>query len=840
MDTSQQSSPPSTKIRVEDDRTGVVPVVLERAFLDHLYYSQGKALATATAHDRYMSLAYMVRDRLVRRWIETQKTYHDQDAKKVYYLSAEFLLGRALANNLISLGIYEDCKSVLAQIGVSLADLLEQEPDAGLGNGGLGRLAACFLDSMATLGLPGYGYGIRYQFGIFEQVLRGGAQVEKPEEWLKHGNPWEIVRPERSVRVDFFGRTEHYYDEHGAWRARWVDTQSVVGMPYDTPIAGFGNETVNTLRLWHATASEEFDLEVFNDGDYEQAVADKNQSEVISKVLYPNDKTVLGKELRLKQQYFFVRCALADIVRRHLVRHRTLDNLAAKAAIQLNDTHPAIAVAELMRVLVDEHRMTWERAWDITREVIAYTNHTVLGEALERWSVDLIGRLLPRHLEIIFEINRRFLREVLVRWPGDLARLSRMSLVEEGHEKKVRMANLAIVGAHSVNGVAALHSEILKHDVFRDFHEMMPERFSNKTNGVTPRRWLLHCNPALSAAITRRIGSGWTRELDELESLAPLADDPDLRAEVARIKRDNKLALARHLELKLGLRFDPDALLDMQIKRIHEYKRQLLNVLHVIALYLRLRRDPSALHVPRAFLVGGKAAPGYHMAKLVIRLVNAVSETIAADRSVHGLSIHFVPNYRVSLAERLIPACELSEQISTAGMEASGTGNMKLALNGALTIGTLDGANVEIRERVGADNFFLFGLNADEVERTRREGYSPRRFYESNAELREVIDLVASGFFSLEEPALFRPVIDTLLGADPFRVMADFASYLECQRRVEKAYLDRDGWNRASILNIARMGYFSSDRTIREYASGIWRALPVTVKVPPYVSTDPV
>ncbi len=838
MTTTVDSSSP--RIRVEDDRTGMLPVVLDRAILDHLYYTRGKTLATATAHDLFMSVAYASRDRLVRRWIETQKTYYEQDPKRVYYLSAEFLMGRALANNLISLGIYDSVKQVLAARGVALDDVLESESDAGLGNGGLGRLAACFLDSMAALSLPGYGYGIRYQFGIFEQVIRNGAQVERPEEWLKHGNPWEIRRPERSVHVHFYGRSEHYYDDAGAWRARWVDTQTVVGVPFDTPVAGFGNETVNTLRLWHASASEEFDLSVFNDGDYERAVQDKNESEVISKVLYPNDKTVLGKELRLKQQYFFVRCAIVDILRRHLARNPSLENLGDKVAIQLNDTHPAIAVAELMRVLVDEHRFDWDKAWSVTRATIAYTNHTVLSEALERWSVELIGRLLPRHLEIIYEVNRRFLREVLVRWPNDLARLQRMSLIEEGHEKKVRMANLAIAGSHSINGVAALHSEILKHDVFRDFFEMRPEQFSNKTNGVTPRRWLLQCNPALAKLLTEHVGPGWTRNLDELEKLLPAIEDASFRARFMQIKRDNKVALSNHLGRAIGYSFDPDSLLDMQIKRIHEYKRQQLNILHVIALYLRARKDPSSIKVPRTFLFGGKAAPGYFMAKLIIRLVNAVSDTIAQDRSVHGLSVKFVPNYRVSLAERMIPACDLSEQISTAGMEASGTGNMKLALNGSLTIGTLDGANVEIREAVGPDWFFLFGMTAEQVERTRKDGYDPRHYYETNPELQEVIDLIASGFFSFEERSLFRPLTDNLLSADPFRVMADFGSYLACQRRVEEAWLDRDWWARAAARNTALMGRFSSDRTIRQYAEDIWRVKPVSVSVPPYVSTDPV
>ena len=830
--------PGKVKIRVEDDRTGMDPIVLERAFSDHLQYSQGKILPTATTRDKFMSLAYVVRDRLVRRWIETQSAYHLQDVKKVYYLSAEFLLGRALANNLFALDAYDDIAKVLAPMGISLTDLLEQEPDAGLGNGGLGRLAACFLDSMATLGLPGYGYGIRYQFGIFEQVFRDGNQVEKPEEWLKHGNPWEVVRPERSVRVDFYGRVDSYHDDRGDLQFRWVDTQSVIGLPYDTPIAGYGCFTVNTLRLWQAVASEEFDLTLFNDGDYERAVAEKNTSEVISKVLYPNDKTVLGKELRLKQQYFFVRCSIVDIIRRHLSNHPTLENLADRAAIQLNDTHPAIAIAELMRVLVDEHKFHWDKAWEVTRGCVGYTNHTVLSEALERWSVDLIGRLLPRHLQLIFEINRRFLRDVIITWPNDTARLQRMSIIEEGGEKKVRMANLAIVGAHAVNGVAALHSEILKRDVFRDFAQLYPDRFSNKTNGITPRRWLLQCNPSLSALIAKHVDPTWPIDLDQLNRLVPLADDPAFCKEAMAIKHANKVRWADTCRDRFGVIIDPNSMFDMQIKRIHEYKRQLLNVLHVIALYLRARRDPSAVTVPRTVFFGGKAAPGYQMAKLIIKLANNVADILSADKHVRGLQLFYVPNYRVSLAERMIPACDLSEQISTAGMEASGTGNMKLSLNGALTIGTLDGANIEIRDRVGADNFFLFGLTAEGIDATRTEGYVPSRYYESNPELQEVLDLIASGFFSPDERGLFRPIVDNLLHDDPFRVLADFAAYVECQKRVEEAYLDTDRWSRASVLNIARMGFFSSDRTIREYAEEIWKVKSIDIIVPEYVSTD--
>ena len=819
------------EVLVEDDRTGMDPNTLARAFADHLHFSQGKVFETATPHDRFMSVAFMARDRLVRRWIETQKTYFEKDIKRVYYLSAEFLLGRALSNNLISLGIYDSVKEILGEMGYSLEDVLEQEADAGLGNGGLGRLAACFLDSLATLGMPAYGYGIRYKFGIFEQNIRNGFQVEKPEVWLKYGNPWEIVRPERRVKVEFYGHTEHYTDDNGNLRVRWVDTQGVIGVPYDTPIAGFGRENVNTLRLWHARASEELDLNIFNHGDYEKSVGHKNASEVISKVLYPNDQTPSGRELRLKQQYFFVRCALVDIIRRHLRHYDNFDNLHDRAAVQLNDTHPSIAVAELMRILVDKYQMNWEKAWSITRGTLGYTNHTVMSEALEKWPVELIGRVLPRHLEIIYEINRRFLRDVMIRWPGDMERLSRMSLIEENDDKRVKMANMAIVGSHSVNGVAALHTEILKKDIFKDFYEMFPERFSNKTNGVTPRRWLLQCNPLLSAAITKRIGTGWARDLGQLEKLIPHADSADFRAEFARIKLANKVALSRFLNKSLGLVLDPNSLFDMQIKRMHEYKRQLLNVLHIVALYLRARKDPNAIRVSRTFMFGGKAAPAYHTAKLIIKLINSLSDVVANDRSVKGLAVHFIPNYRVSLAERMIPAADVSEQISTAGMEASGTGNMKLSLNGALTVGTLDGANIEIREAVGAENFFLFGMTTEDVERTKHSGYSPRHYYETNQELREVIDLIASGFFCPENPNLFQPLIDHLMNVDTYRLMGDFAAYVECQKRVEETYLDQDRWLRTAIINVAKMGRFSSDRTIQEYAKEIWGIEPVTVRV---------
>jgi len=825
---------PERVVAVEDDRTSFEPTAVRRAFYDHLRYSQARHLASATPYDRFYALALTVRDRLVYRWSQTQEQYYAKDAKRVYYLSAEFLLGRALANNLMALGLYDTLRQVLDRDGIDLAELLEQEPDAGLGNGGLGRLAACFLDSMATLGIPGYGYGIRYEFGIFQQEIVGGFQIERPDEWLKFGNPWEIQRPEYSVLVNFGGRVVDTVDDHGRFVARWVDTQKVLGVPYDTPIAGFRNDTVNTLRLWQARASAEFDFGLFNDGDYVRAVEDKNNSEVISKVLYPNDANQAGRDLRLKQEYFFVACALSDIVRRHRQSHPSFDDFADKNAAQLNDTHPAIAIAELMRILVDLHRVPWEKAWEIVVATFGYTNHTLLPEALEKWPLAMLERLLPRHAQIILEINRRFLRAVASKFVGDEARIARMSLVEEGSDRKVRMAHLAVVGAHAVNGVAALHTELLKKSVLADFAEMYPERFSNKTNGVTPRRWLLHCNPRLAQAITDAIGDGWTTDLDQLERLAPLAEDQAFADRMRFIKEANKRDLAAFVHDKWELRLDPTSLFDVQIKRLHEYKRQLLNVMHVVRMYLDAKRDPESVAVPRTVLFAAKAAPGYKTAKLVIKLINSVADVVNADPDLGGrLKVKFLPNYSVSLAERIFPASDLSEQISTAGKEASGTGNMKFAMNGALTIGTLDGANIEIRDAVGHDNFFLFGLTADEVA-ARRATYAPREIYESSADLKEVIDTIAGGFFERDDPKLFQPIVDSLLGSDEYMVLADWASYVECQRRVSAAFLRQGEWHKKAILNVAHMGRFSSDRTIREYAESIWRAPSVPVKLKPY------
>jgi starch phosphorylase len=821
-------------IQVEDDRTGMSPRTLKRALLDHLTFTQSKDLHSATLLDVNLALAHTVRDRLVRRWMTTQRTYNERDPKRVYYLSAEFLLGRFLGNNLMNLGVYDLAETGLREYGIELERVLDEERDPGLGNGGLGRLAACFLDSMATLQLPGYGYGIRYEFGIFRQEIADGRQVEHPDDWLAFGSPWEITRPEYAVEVQFGGHVEAGEDERGYF-ARWVDGDRVLGVPFDYPIPGHDNATVNTLRLWGARATRELDLEVFNDGDYRRAVEEKALSESISKVLYPKDETPAGRELRLKQQYFFVACSLRDILRRYKKTHTTFDELPNKIAVQLNDTHPSVAVAELMRLLVDRERLPWERAWELTRRCLAYTNHTLLPEALEKWPVDLFERLLPRHLQIIYEINHRFLRQVHVRWPGDDARKSRLSLIDEGPPRQIRMAHLAVVGCHSVNGVAELHSSLVKRDLFPDFVELWPERFNNKTNGVTPRRWLLGCNRPLAAAIEQRLGTGFHTHLEELEKLSPLASDPELQTELWDIKQKHKHSLARMVSEEVGVQLDPKMLFDVQVKRIHEYKRQLMCALHVIVLYRRLRFQKRDI-LPRAVIIGGKAAPGYARAKKHIRLINDIAAVVNSDAAVAGrLACVFVPNYCVSKAERIIVAADLSEQISTAGKEASGTGNMKFQMNGALTIGTLDGANVEIREQVGPDNFFLFGLTAEEVAATYARGHDPAPLVDACEELRDALALLEEGFFSPDEPALYRDVAEYVRSHDPYLIAADFADYLACQARVESAYRDRPGWMAKVVKNVAHSGRFSSDRTIREYARDIWDVQPVPITVEPYV-----
>jgi starch phosphorylase len=806
------------------------PHALQRSFLAHVQYTRGQGPDRATPWDKFQAIAMAVRDRLAERWVATKRTYRSLDPKRAYYLSAEYLLGRALENNLIATGLLASAREGLRGAGVDLDAIIDLEPDAGLGNGGLGRLAACFLDSMATHGYPGMGYGIRYEFGIFRQDIIGGHQVERADEWLKFGNPWELVRPEKAVPVRFYGSVERGSGRNGTPLSRWVGGKTVLGVPYDMPIAGYGVTTVNTLRLWQARASEEFDLRLFNAGDYERSVVEKNESEVISKVLYPNDQNQAGKELRLRQEYFFVACSLADIVRRYLRRHEDFRAFGDKVAVQLNDTHPAVAIAELMRLLVDEKLVPWDEAWEVTVRTFGYTNHTLLAEALEMWPVSFFERLLPRHLEIIYEINQRFLRQVQIRHPLDNERLKRMSLIEEAAERKVRMAHLAVLGSHSVNGVAELHTELLKRDVLPDFAAFFPERFNNKTNGVTPRRWLLLCNPGLSALVSSRIGDGWVRDLELLRGLELLAADAGFLDELRAVKQANKQRLADHVRDTLWINLDPQAIFDVQVKRLHEYKRQLLNALHVVALWIRARENPAAVVHPRVFLFGAKAAPGYLLAKLVIRLINGIAEVVNADSGRTGIQVVFLPNYRVTLAERIIPAADVSEQISTAGKEASGTGNMKFALNGALTLGTLDGANIEIREAVGPENFFLFGLTTDQVEETLRGGYRPAEVAARDPELKAVLDLIRSGFFSPEDPELFHPLLDALLGEDRYLVLADFRSYADAQTEVARAYAgDPRGWSRKALLNVARVGRFSSDRSIHQYAHDIWGISSVQV-----------
>ncbi|NET30522.1 MAG: glycogen/starch/alpha-glucan phosphorylase [Cyanothece sp. SIO1E1] len=823
------------QIRVENDRTGMSVATLKRAFADHLFYLQGKYESLATLGDYYKALAYTVRDRLLYRWLETIKTYREQDVKTVYYLSAEFLMGRHLGNSLINLDIYEKIRQTVQEAGLDLDALLEQEEDPGLGNGGLGRLAACFLDSLATLEIPAVGYGIRYEFGIFHQIVQNGWQVEVPDNWLRFGNPWEIARPDEAIQINFGGRTEAYKDQQGHYRVRWHPDRIVMAIPYDTPVPGYNTNTVNSLRLWKAEASDEFNFDAFNAGNYDKAVAEKITSETISKVLYPNDNTPQGRELRLAQQYFFVSASLQDIIRNHLLHKRDLHNLHEWAAIQLNDTHPTVGIAELMRLLVDEHNLLWDQAWHITQNTFAYTNHTLMPEALERWPLKMFGNVLPRHLEIIYEINHRFLESVRERYPDDEERVARLSIVGEGAERSVRMAHLACVGSHAINGVAALHTELLKQDTLRDFYDLWPEKFFNKTNGVTPRRWILLSNPKLATLIDQKLGSGWLTNLDQLRRLEAFIDDESFRAQWRQIKQENKRNLAIYILKHHGTQVDVNSLFDIQVKRIHEYKRQLLAVLHIIALYNQIKRDPSLDILPRTFIFGGKAAPGYFMAKLVVKLINAVADVVNSDSDVAGrLKVVFLANFNASLGQQIYPAADLSEQISTAGKEASGTGNMKFAMNGALTIGTLDGANIEIREEAGAENFFLFGLTAEEVYKLKAKGYNPRDYFNNNADLRAVLNRIASGYFPPEDPHLFQPIVDSLLERDEYMLLADYQAYVDCQARVSQAYRDQDNWTRMSILNAVRMAKFSSDRTIWEYCQEIWQVEPVKVELDEY------
>ncbi len=806
---------------------------IKREFLDNLYSMQGKFPGSATPNDYYQALAYTVRNRMLNRWVSTEAAYTEKAARTVAYLSAEFLLGAHLVNNLVNLGILNEVRTAVSELGLDFEMLVHQEEEPGLGNGGLGRLAACFIDSLATLKLPAIGYGIRYEYGIFFQTIVDGAQVEKTDKWLRYGNPWEMQRAEWAVEVKLHGHTEQFTDERGRLRVRWVPGKTVVGVPYDSPILGYRVNTVNTLRLWKAEATESFDFSVFNRGDYVGAVSQKVTSENLSKVLYPNDETEQGKQLRLEQQYFFVSCSLQDMLRTLKVQGLPVERFNEKFTVQLNDTHPSIGVAELMRLLLDDYSMSWEAAWKVTTATFGYTNHTLLPEALEHWPVDMFGRSLPRLLEIIEEINARFLQEVRIIDLGDESRIERLSIISapnENGERFVRMAHLACVGSYAVNGVAALHSELLKQYLLHDFYTLYPARFHNVTNGVTPRRWVVESNPRLTELITATIGDKWICDLEQLQALVPYADDPGFRDQWHAIKRANKqdfAVLAQHL---VGVNIDPDTLYDVQVKRIHEYKRQHLAVLHIIALYHRLKSQQSADIEPRTFIFGGKAAPGYRMAKLIIKLINSVGEVINSDPAVRGLlRIIFVPNFSVTSGEAIYPAADLSEQISTAGKEASGTGNMKFAMNGALTIGTMDGANIEIRAAVGEENFFLFGMHADEVARLLRDNYRPRDVYESNAELRAVIDLIAQGFFSKGDTELFKPLVDSLLESDPYCVLADYGAYSDCQSRVRATWKDQTAWTRMSILNSARSGYFSSDRSIREYNERIWKVAKVDV-----------
>jgi glycogen phosphorylase len=819
-------------LQLEDERTALTKEALKGAFLDDLFYMQGKFPALATKNDYYMALAYAVRDRMLQHWISTAAAYTKQASRTVAYLSAEFLMGPHLGNNLINLDILDRVRECMTELGLNLDELLQQEEEPGLGNGGLGRLAACFIDSLATLEIPAVGYGIRYEFGIFHQEIVDGWQVEKTDKWLRFGNPWELKRPEWAVEVKFGGSAEPYVDEQNRLKVRWVPHKTVIGVPYDTPILGYKTNTANTLRLWRSEAPESFDFAIFNSGDYYGAVNQKVASENLSKVLYPNDEQARGKELRLEQQYFFVSCSLQDMMRILRTQKIPVDQFHAKFAVQLNDTHPAVAIAELMRLLVDEAQLPWTDAWNVTRKTFAYTNHTLMPEALERWPIEVFGRVLPRILQIIYEINAHFLEEVRIRFLGDEERIVRMSLIDETGERYLRMAHLACVGSHAINGVATLHSELLKSDVLKDFYEMWPRKFSNKTNGVTPRRWMVLSNPKLSQLITEHIGDGWVKDLSRLKALEPLADNADFRSRWREIKHFNKQALAARALLRAGVTIDPNSMFDVLVKRIHEYKRQHLKVLHIVWLYHGIKSNPALEVQPRTFIFGGKAAPGYHLAKLMIKLITSVGDVINRDPEVRDrLKVVFLPNFGVKNGQRVYPAADLSEQISTAGKEASGTGNMKFSMNGALTIGTLDGANIEIRDEVGAENFFLFGLSTPEVYALKAQGYRPMDYYNANQGLKDVIDLIRSGFFSRGDAELFRPLIDGLLYQDPYLLLADFQSYIDCQNRVSEAYRDTDRWTRMSILNTARSGKFSSDRTIREYCSDIWRVKSVPIQL---------
>jgi starch phosphorylase len=804
----------------------------EKEIIDQLKFGLARDTVSASKRDWWIATSKAIQKVVIERMMKTLATHTEGNVRRVYYLSMEFLMGRLYVNNMICAGVFNEAVAALENLGHTLEETRNEEYDMALGNGGLGRLAACFLDSLATLDLPAVGYGIHYEYGLFKQEFRNGYQVELPDAWIQFGSPWEIIRPQHSQEIPVYGHVENTIDANGNPRAEWVDFRKLIGVPYDIPIPGYGTETVNFLRLWESKAPEEFDFEAFNRGGYDQAVHQKNSAETISKVLYPNDHTEAGKELRLLQQYFFVACSLRDIIRRFEKDNTDWATFPEKVAIQLNDTHPAIGIPELQRLLHDEYGLPWEKAWDIVTRTFAYTNHTLLPEALEKWSVGLFRKVLPRHLQIIFEINKNFLDEVELKWPGDLNKKRVLSLIEEGHEQMIRMAHLSVVGSHSVNGVAALHTELLKKQLFPEFDDLYPGKFNNKTNGITPRRWLVACNPRLADLITRNIGSGWERDLDKLRALEPLAEDPSFREQFMDVKQANKQRLAERILDECGLQVDPSAMFDVQIKRLHEYKRQHLNLLHILALYRRLIDNPDLDIPPRVFIFAAKAAPGYDIAKLIIKAINSVAAKINSDPRIKGkIKVIFMPNYRVSVAQRIVPAADLSEQISTAGKEASGTGNMKLSLNGALTIGTLDGANVEIREEVGDDNIFIFGNTVEQVQALQARGYNPSAFYQTDPELAAVLDWLGSDYFTQDEGRdILTPLRDNLLYHDPFLCLADFRSYCDMQDKVSQVYKDKPRWAKMAVLNTARMGKFSSDRTISQYAKDIWNLKPVRVK----------
>ena len=806
------------------------PAGLKALVQNQLKFTLARDHNGASKRDWWIATSKAVQSLIIERMLATQEVHHQQNVKRVYYFSLEFLMGRLFSNSLYSVGIFKEMEEAVKELGIDLDELRREEYDMGLGNGGLGRLAACFLDSLATLDLPAIGYGIHYQYGLFKQEFRNGHQVELPDAWLNFGTPWEIVRPQHTQTIEIYGQVENVFDDRGNYVPRWTGTKKLVGVPYDIPVPGYGTNTVNYLRLWESKAPDEFDFEAFNRGGYTEAVREKNASETISKVLYPNDKTDEGKELRLVQQYFFVACSLKDIFRRFRKDDNDWDHFPEKISIQLNDTHPAVAIVELMRLFHDEEGMSWEKSWSLVTRTFAYTNHTLLPEALEKWSVPLFQRVLPRHLQIIFEINKHFMVLVEEKWPGDSEKKRVLSIIEEGHTQMVRMANLSVVGCFSVNGVAALHTQLIKSDLFPEFDALYPGKFNNKTNGITPRRWLLACNPRLSNLITSKIGHGWERNLDKLRELERYAEDSQFQADFMAVKHANKVDLTRIIKETCGIIVNPNALFDVQIKRLHEYKRQHLNLLHILALYRRLLQNPHLDIEPRVFIFAAKAAPGYDLAKCIIKAINAVGAHINADIRIQDkLKVVFLPNYRVSLAQRIVPAADLSEQISTAGKEASGTGNMKLSLNGALTIGTLDGANVEIKEEVGDDNIFIFGMTVEEVAALWKKGYKPQSYYEADEELRTVVDWIGSNFFTPDEPGCLTMLRDNLYHSDPFLCLPDFRSYVECHERVDAAFKDKALWAKMAILNTARMGKFSSDRTISEYARDIWKLDPVAV-----------